>query len=76
MVGICVIQSSLITWFATKFLSLQCLIKFKKELRQMFTCDLWVEFGYVKDIIGNQMTAIILEDKRVLVTMLTNSENQ
>ena len=28
-----------ITRFATEFLSLQCLTKFKKELRQMFTCD-------------------------------------
>ena len=30
---------SAITRFATNFLSLQCFIKFKKELRQMFTFD-------------------------------------
>jgi hypothetical protein len=24
--------------FATHFLSIQCLLKFKKELQQMFTC--------------------------------------
>ena len=28
-----------ITKFATNFLSLQSMLRFKKELRQMFTCD-------------------------------------
>jgi hypothetical protein len=37
-----------ITRFVTNFLSLQCFIKFKKELRQMFTSDEWVESVYAK----------------------------
>ncbi|XP_075669714.1 uncharacterized protein LOC142639412 [Castanea sativa] len=52
-----------ITRFATEFLSLQCLSKFKKELRQMFTCDQWVESRYVRDVMGKEVAALVLEDK-------------
>nr|XP_023886458.1 uncharacterized protein LOC111998598 [Quercus suber] len=52
-----------ITRFATEFLSLQCLTKFKKELRQMFTCDQWVESQHARDVIGKEVAAIVLEDK-------------
>ena len=52
-----------ITRFATEFLSLQCLTKFKKELRQMFTCDQWVDCGHARDVMGNEVVAIVLEDK-------------
>ena len=52
-----------ITRFATEFLSLQCLTKFKKELRQMFTCNQWVEFRHARDVMGKEVAAIVLEDK-------------
>ncbi|XP_030924837.1 uncharacterized protein LOC115951844 [Quercus lobata] len=52
-----------ITRFATEFLSLQCLTKFKKELRQMFTCDQWVESRYARDVMGKEVAAIVLEDR-------------
>ncbi|XP_075659181.1 uncharacterized protein LOC142629075 [Castanea sativa] len=52
-----------ITRFATEFLSLQCLTKFKKELRQMFTCDQWVESRYARDVMGKEVAALVLEDK-------------
>ncbi|XP_075653427.1 uncharacterized protein LOC142623837 [Castanea sativa] len=52
-----------ITRFATEFLSLQCLSKFKKELRQMFTCDQWVESRYARDVMGKEVAALVLEDK-------------
>uniref|UniRef100_A0A6N2MJA2 DUF659 domain-containing protein n=1 Tax=Salix viminalis TaxID=40686 RepID=A0A6N2MJA2_SALVM len=48
--------------FATHFLSLQCLLKFKKELRQMFTCTKWVESSHGKSRVGNEIAAIILQD--------------
>uniref|UniRef100_A0A6N2NC96 BED-type domain-containing protein n=1 Tax=Salix viminalis TaxID=40686 RepID=A0A6N2NC96_SALVM len=51
-----------ITRFATHFLSLQCLLKFKKELRQMFTCTKWVESSHGKSRVGNEIVAIILQD--------------
>ncbi|XP_075645545.1 uncharacterized protein LOC142616613 [Castanea sativa] len=51
-----------ITRFATEFLSLQCLTKFKKELRQMFTCDQWVESRYARDVMGKEVATIVLED--------------
>lgn len=51
-----------ITRFATHFLSLQCLLKFKKELRQMFTCTKWVESSHGKSRVGNEIAAIILQD--------------
>ncbi|XP_075663029.1 uncharacterized protein LOC142632529 [Castanea sativa] len=53
-----------ITRFATEFLSLQCLIKFKKEVRQMFTCDQWVESRYARDVMGKEVAALVLEDKK------------
>ncbi|XP_075658858.1 uncharacterized protein LOC142628698 [Castanea sativa] len=52
-----------ITRFSTEFLSLQCLTKFKKELRQMFTCDQWVESRYARDVMGKMVAALVLEDK-------------
>ena len=52
-----------ITRFATHFLSLQCLLKFKKELRQMFTCTKWVESSHGKSRVGKEIAAIVLEDK-------------
>eukprot|EP00258_Populus_trichocarpa_P049868 XP_024465887.1 uncharacterized protein LOC18102381 [Populus trichocarpa] len=52
-----------ITRFATHFLSIQCLLKFKKELRQMFTCMKWVESSHGKSKVGKEITAIILHDK-------------
>ncbi|XP_042963296.1 uncharacterized protein LOC122297331 [Carya illinoinensis] len=52
-----------ITRFATKFLSIQCLVLFKKELRQMFTCDKWVASSYSKSSIGKEIVGIVLEDK-------------
>ena len=52
-----------ITRFATEFLSLQCLTKFKKELRQMFTCDQWVESRHARDVMGKEVAAIVLEDR-------------
>uniref|UniRef100_A0A2N9EDY6 BED-type domain-containing protein n=1 Tax=Fagus sylvatica TaxID=28930 RepID=A0A2N9EDY6_FAGSY len=51
-----------ITRFATNFLSLQYFIKFKKELRQMFTSDQWVEFAYAKSVMGKEVSKIVLED--------------
>ncbi|XP_058220088.1 uncharacterized protein LOC131330497 [Rhododendron vialii] len=52
-----------ITRFATNFLSLQCLLKFKKELHQMFTSDKWVGSRYAKSIAGKEIGMIILEDR-------------
>uniref|UniRef100_A0A6N2LXX5 BED-type domain-containing protein n=1 Tax=Salix viminalis TaxID=40686 RepID=A0A6N2LXX5_SALVM len=52
-----------ITRFATHFLSIQCLLKFKNELRQMFTCTKWVESSHGKSRVGKEITAIVLEDK-------------
>ena len=48
--------------FATHFLSIQCLMKFKKELRQMFTGDKWVDSRYAKSNVGKEIAFIILED--------------
>uniref|UniRef100_A0A6N2MFW6 DUF659 domain-containing protein n=1 Tax=Salix viminalis TaxID=40686 RepID=A0A6N2MFW6_SALVM len=52
-----------ITRFATPFLSIQCLLKFKNELRQMFTCTKWVESSHGKSRAGKEIAAIVLEDK-------------
>ncbi|XP_042954558.1 uncharacterized protein LOC122290964 [Carya illinoinensis] len=52
-----------ITRFATNFLSIQCLLLFKKELRQMFTCDKWIASSHFKSIIGKEIAVIVLEDK-------------
>ncbi|KAG6659862.1 hypothetical protein CIPAW_03G065700 [Carya illinoinensis] len=52
-----------ITRFATNFLSIQCLLLFKKELRQMFTCDKWIASSHSKSIIGKEIAGIVLEDK-------------
>uniref|UniRef100_A0A6N2KZR3 BED-type domain-containing protein n=1 Tax=Salix viminalis TaxID=40686 RepID=A0A6N2KZR3_SALVM len=52
-----------ITRFATHFLSIQCLLKFKNELRQMFTCTKWVESSHGKSRVGKEIVAIVLEDK-------------
>ena len=52
-----------ITRFATHFLSIQCLLKFKNELRQMFTCTKWVESSHGKSQVGKEIATIILQDK-------------
>ncbi|KAJ6881483.1 hypothetical protein NC651_028159 [Populus alba x Populus x berolinensis] len=44
-------------------LIIQCLLKFKKELQQMFTCMKWVESSHGKSKVGKEITAIILQDK-------------
>jgi len=49
--------------FATHFLSIQCLFKFKKELQQMFTCMKWVELSYGKSKVGKEIIVITLQDK-------------
>ncbi|XP_042988710.1 uncharacterized protein LOC122316246 [Carya illinoinensis] len=52
-----------ITRFATNFLSIQWLLLFKKELRQIFTCDKWIASSHSKSIIGKEIAGIVLEDK-------------
>ncbi|XP_035540211.1 uncharacterized protein LOC118344202 [Juglans regia] len=56
-----------ITRFATNFLSIQCLLLFKKELRQMFTCDKWIASNHSKSSIGKGIAEIVLEDKEFWV---------
>ncbi|XP_065633406.1 uncharacterized protein LOC136069132 [Quercus suber] len=51
-----------ITRFATNFLSLQSMLRFKKELRQMFTCDKWLSCPHAKTAIGKEISKIVLED--------------
>ncbi|KAL6846826.1 hypothetical protein ACP4OV_024274 [Aristida adscensionis] len=51
-----------ISRFATHFLSLQCIAKFEKELRQMVTSNKWVESTYAKGGIGKHVAAMILND--------------
>ena len=51
-----------ITKFTTHFLSIQYLMKFKKELRQMFTGDKWVDSYYAKSNVGKEIASIIFED--------------
>uniref|UniRef100_A0ACD5XUR6 Uncharacterized protein n=1 Tax=Avena sativa TaxID=4498 RepID=A0ACD5XUR6_AVESA len=51
-----------ITRYATHFLSLQCILKFEKELRQMFTSNKWVKSTYGKGGVGKLIAAIILKD--------------
>ncbi|KAG6629998.1 hypothetical protein CIPAW_14G124200 [Carya illinoinensis] len=52
-----------VTRFATNFLSIQCLLLFKKELRQMFTCDKWIVSSYSKSNIRKEIAGIVLEDR-------------
>ncbi|KAG6647489.1 hypothetical protein CIPAW_07G082500 [Carya illinoinensis] len=52
-----------VTRFATNFLSIQCLLLFKKELRKMFTCDKWIVSSYSKSNIGKEIAGIVLEDR-------------
>ncbi|XP_058227208.1 uncharacterized protein LOC131335736 [Rhododendron vialii] len=52
-----------ITRFATNFLSLQCLLNFKKELRQMFTSDKWLGSRYAKCNVGKEVAKILLEGR-------------
>ncbi|KAK3041524.1 hypothetical protein RJ639_002210, partial [Escallonia herrerae] len=52
-----------ITRFATNFLSLQCLLKFKKDLRQMFTCDKWLNSKLAKTVVGKEAAKLVLEDR-------------
>ncbi|CAM0952134.1 unnamed protein product [Alopecurus aequalis] len=51
-----------ITRYATHFLSLQCILKFEKELRQMVTSNKWVKSTYAKGSVGKEIAAIILKD--------------
>ncbi|KAF0923241.1 hypothetical protein E2562_003450 [Oryza meyeriana var. granulata] len=50
-----------ISRFATHFLSLQCILKFEKELRQMVTSNKWVKSTYAKGGVGKEVAAIILD---------------
>jgi len=49
--------------FATHFLSIQCLLKFKKEFQQIFTCLKWEELSYGKSKVGKEIIIITLQDK-------------
>ena len=51
-----------ISRFATHFLSLQCIAKFEKELRQMVTSNKWVKSTYAKGSVGKGVTSIIWKD--------------
>ncbi|RWR90993.1 hypothetical protein CKAN_02012700 [Cinnamomum micranthum f. kanehirae] len=51
-----------ITRFATNFISLQCLFKYRKELRQMFTSTAWVESNASSTPAGIEITEIILNN--------------
>ena len=51
-----------ITRYATNFLSLQSMLRFKKELRQIFTCDKWLACPRAKTTIGKEICKIVLED--------------
>ncbi|XP_075665771.1 uncharacterized protein LOC142635513 [Castanea sativa] len=51
-----------ITRFATNFLSLQSMLRFKKELRQMFTSDKWLSCPHAKTAVGKEISKIVLED--------------
>lgn len=49
-----------ISRFATHFLSLQCILKFEKELCQMVTSNKWVKSTYAKGGVGKEVAAMIL----------------
>jgi hypothetical protein len=49
-----------ITRFANYCLSIQCLLKFKKELQQIFTCTKLVESSHGKSKVGKEIATIIL----------------
>lgn len=51
-----------ITRYATHFLTLQCILKFEKELHQMVTSNKWVKSTYGKSGVGKEIAAIILKD--------------
>nr|XP_023915151.1 uncharacterized protein LOC112026694 [Quercus suber] len=51
-----------ITRFATNFVSLQSMLRFRKELRQMFTCDKWLSCPHAKTAVGKEISKIVLED--------------
>ncbi|XP_065634100.1 uncharacterized protein LOC112022367 [Quercus suber] len=51
-----------ITRFATNCLSLQSMLRFKKELRQMFTCDKWLSCSHAKIAVGKEISKIVLKD--------------
>ena len=51
-----------ITRSATNFLSLQSMLRFKKELRKMFTCDKWLSCPHAKTVVGKEISKIVLED--------------
>ena len=43
-----------ITRFSTNFLSLQSMLRFKKGLRQMFTCDKWLSCPMLRLSLGRR----------------------
>ena len=38
------------------------MLRFKKELRQMFTCDKWLSCPHAKTAVGKEISKIVLED--------------
>jgi Protein of unknown function (DUF 659)/BED zinc finger len=52
-----------VTRFATHFLSLHCILKFKKEICQMFSCRKWQESPHASGNTGKEVADIILQDK-------------
>ena len=52
-----------ITRFATNFISLQCLFKFRNELRQMWTSTAWVESSYASTPIAMDIGEILLSNQ-------------
>ncbi|RWR82991.1 zinc finger protein [Cinnamomum micranthum f. kanehirae] len=51
-----------ITRFATNFISLQCLVKCRKELRQMYPSTAWVESNASSTPLGIEIIEIILNN--------------
>ncbi|KAK3012313.1 hypothetical protein RJ639_012613 [Escallonia herrerae] len=48
---------------AKNITNLQCLLKSKKELRQMFTCDKWLNSKLAKSVVGKEVAKLVLEDR-------------
>lgn len=51
-----------ITRFATNFISLQCLYKFRNELRQMFTSNAWSAMSVSSTLVGEEISGIVLDN--------------
>ena len=52
-----------ITRFATNFISLQCLYKFRNQRWKMFTSDAWNNMTVSSTPIGEEIAAIVLDNK-------------